>query len=338
VGEPRIGDPTDLNATVVPSVSVIIELENILLSEQSRTEQLLRVLDRQVAESDSAVEIIFGFNPDQVSGTDAQRFLSGRLESACSTGRVSVHLCPLPGHHYYEIKNAAARLAHGDILLFLDSDVIPEPDWFIALTGTMHDHPDISVLTSQVYIDPDDIVGKAFALGWFFPLRSDKKDLEKNSGQMLVSSLAMRRKFFLANPFPGLPEGVTRGACRLLHRELLSRNIAIWHQPRAAVSHPAPNGFRHVTIRGLATGRDYLVNEVPGNSTGPKAFARIWDKTMSELRRARRNIRMNGHRVGLRRPGKAVALGIIGYFYLLALLGGGLSLAFPQRSRMWWHV
>lgn len=41
------------------------------------------------------------------------------------------------GEHYYELKNRGARTAQGNIIAFLDSDVMPEPGWLQALVSAL---------------------------------------------------------------------------------------------------------------------------------------------------------------------------------------------------------
>jgi hypothetical protein len=54
-------------------------------------------------------------------------------------------------------------------------------------------------------------------------------------------------------------EGTSRGACRLLARRLTADGRGLFVNTAARVSHPAPNGLRHLLLRGLAQGRDNLL-------------------------------------------------------------------------------
>ena len=55
---------------------------------------------------------------------------------------------------------------------FLDSDVVPEPGWLDRLLDALAG-PGVEVVAGGTYVEPVGLVGKTFALTWFFPLRGD---------------------------------------------------------------------------------------------------------------------------------------------------------------------
>jgi Glycosyl transferase family 2 len=82
------------------------------------------------------------------------------------------------GCEYYELKTRAASLSKGDPVVFVDSDVIPEPEWLAELLACFDD-PVVEVACGSTFIDPESLSGKAFAL--FCSFRSVRY-AEKSAG------------------------------------------------------------------------------------------------------------------------------------------------------------
>ena len=84
---------------------------------------------------------------------------------------VHLEVFAAPGLGYYQLKNESVKRATGVILVFLDSDVIPEPDWLDQLLGAFTE-PDVQIVGGNSYIEAASVYSRAFALWWFFPLRA----------------------------------------------------------------------------------------------------------------------------------------------------------------------
>ncbi len=156
-----------------PSISIVIEWENVLLSEAYRALEMLKQLSTQLQDIHHAVEVLFLFNEEDIAAKTLQAIIDTHLTVHPSlANRVSVQLVPVVGLHYYDIKNAGVQQAKGDLVVFLDSDVIPEPHWLKALIEPFFNDASVQVIAGHTYLEPEGFLGRAFALGWFFPTKA----------------------------------------------------------------------------------------------------------------------------------------------------------------------
>jgi len=242
-------------------VSIVIEWENIQLAEADRCTAMLVELARQIdafpAASSAAVrdfEIIVIFDDQKITEADVREFVAACLPRP--PARADLRFIAGRGRGYYEQKNLGARSARGRFVVFLDSDVIPEPGWLARLLDSFAD-PRVEVVCGNCFLDTGDLVSKSLALAWFFPLRDGREVLVRQDS-FFANNVAFRRDVAAAYPFEPLAES-SRGACRLLARRLIADGRGLFVNTAARVSHPAPNGVRHLLLRGLAQGRDNLL-------------------------------------------------------------------------------
>ena len=219
-------------------------------------------------------ELLIVFDGLQTPAADIEKIL---LDHAGLTDQtLPFELLSNPGGGYYKNKDFGAQRAHGDLIIFLDSDVIPEPGWLEQILLPFDD-PAIRLVTGCAHIEPNGLIGKTFALTWFFPLRNDATLLTTVTS-FFANNLAMRRSLYDKYPFPDLP-GTSRGSCLILAETLADDNVALYKAPSARVRHPAPNGFKHFVFRGLAQGRDRLFRErefgSPWSASWPAAMTRL---------------------------------------------------------------
>ena len=113
------------------------------------------------------------------------------------------------GLDYYPLKNFGAGMASGDLLLFVDSDVLPDPGWLAHLVGSFA-RPDVAVVSGQTYVGAHGLVGRAFALGWSYELRDPSGGLVQGP-KFSGNNVAFRTDVFRRTGFPALG-GATRGA------------------------------------------------------------------------------------------------------------------------------
>jgi GT2 family glycosyltransferase len=233
-----------------------------------------------------------------------------------------------PGAGYYDLRNLGAARASGDILVFLDSDAIPDDGWLSGLLDPFDD-PAVLVAAGCAYIEPDSLYSRAFALAWFFPLREEPKPRTPADG-FFVNNVAFRRSTFLAHPFTPVP-GTSRGACVALARELRDAGITIWKTTAAQVSHPPPHGGRHFVVRALAQGRDRLARERGWRATAVGSLVRLVRHCGGSLRAILRG----RDRVGLSRAAVPGALAIAWTYYGLYFAGEvGTLLGVPAVRRV----
>jgi hypothetical protein len=318
-------------------LSIIVEWANIRLNGEERAARLLERLGRQwqdilardhpetlprevrpfLERFERRVEL-FLVSPTPVSGAldqDVRRRLPGTFDVAIQVAE---------GLEYYPLKNLGATLARGDILLFVDSDVVPDDGWLAHLLGSFA-RPDVHVVCGQTYIPPTDLVSRAFALSWIFGLPEPSAGLVKVD-RFYANNLAFRARVFRGTQFRPLGRR-TRGACSLLREDLDRLGIPVWENRAASVAHSRPSSLGHFLARALAQGRDQYLAHSDGRSLrglrGSLEFAA--GQFARGITRARRDWR----RVGLRRRDVPVALAVISSYHGIFVLGGLLTHASP---------
>lgn len=296
--------------------SLLVEWENLRWSEQPRCAAMLAALAAQLEGLAPAapagaqdLEVLVLHDPQHVRGPQVHAFVErsmGRVPA-----RVHLEVVAAPGCDYYEMKNAAVQRARGRHVVFLDSDVIPEPGWLATLLAALED-PRVEVVGGACSLATDGLVARSMALAWFFPLRTEHGALQPCTG-LFANNLALRREVALRYPFPVLA-GSSRGACRLLAQRLVDGGRGLFRHTAARVEHPAPHGLRHLLRRALAQGRDsLLLDRATGGGSLRASLARpgrAWARTVKRVLRHRRRVGLRLHAV----PG-ALAIGL-GYHAL----------------------
>ncbi len=294
-------------------ISVVLEWDNTLFAAESRSIAMLRELGLQVSAYDAPVELLFCFDSDTITIDAFSTLLAEHLPAHLSWRPI-----PAPSAHYYTLKNIGASHASGDIIVFLDSDVIPKPGWLRSILAPFAD-PAVQVVSGLSMIDATDLYSRSFALFWFFHFpSSDTRTYPVES--VLVNNIAFRRDLLLTHPFQEIA-GASRGACVALSRRLIHEGVTIWRSDAARVAHPAPNGIDHFLKRALAQGRDHLILS--------RCFDTFWRTTIlgSIARfgyyqlRSWRNILVHHAHVGLQPLAIPAAVAIASTYYGLFFTG-----------------
>jgi hypothetical protein len=210
--------------------------------------------------------------------------------------------------------------------LFLDCDVIPEPDWLRCLLGSFCD-PRVSVVGGGTYVALDDLLGKAFALFWFFPLRDEANELAATDS-FFANNVAFRREVFERLPFPD--SFVYRGRCCLLAAELRNRGVRIFRHRGARVSHPPPKGIVHFVLRALCEGHDEIVL---GRSRPGGSARLVFQSFLARILRLPWAVLGRHERVQLGVFGALAGLGLGYAYHSLKLLGGFVAWIHPRGFR-----
>lgn len=279
------------------SISLIIEWENVQLSEADRAARMLRSVSRQINALCSVaqhrplriqpsyageieegsiltetsnllpftpqkearkIEVIVTFNPEVLRYEDVDQIITTGLNEAREN--ISLRLIEVRGEHYYQMKNIGARNSSGEMLVFLDSDVIPCDNWLEDLLTTFDENPDVKFVGGSTYIDPVDLYSKAFALFWFFPLPPRKIETVVTS-HFFANNFACYREVLERTPFPKDPKRF-RTQCQSLIAALREVGIDVYRNTKCTVSHPPPNGFLHFINRSICQGSDrYWLNK-----------------------------------------------------------------------------
>jgi hypothetical protein len=271
-----------------PRATIVIEWENIQLAEESRCYTMLSILSKQIDElhdcsmkngAPDTFDVLVLYDNEKCDGEAIRNSILPHFRMDRSYCKLRMHTAP--GRTYYEQKNLGAREAASDIVVYVDSDVIPEEGWLAAILSPFAD-PNVKVCCGNSFLSASGPYSKAFAAFWFFPLKSNRVIFEQRR-TFFANNVAFRRDVLLEYPFEAV-SGTTRGSCIALGRRLRKAGIPIYHHSAAQVSHPAPFGWSHFITRALAQGRDHVVTRrALGKSflaTFPKAcllpFRAIW--------------------------------------------------------------
>jgi len=318
--------------------TVIIEWENAILSGDDRGCLMLNTVLGQITDLDLETEILILVDPEAVDVNDLQRSVEPILSKGREAG-IAWRIETAEGLHYYELKNEGANRASGDLLLFLDSDVIPDADWLRLLHTELATDFDRIAVGGVSYVDTDSLIGRAFAAGWFFPVRPRIRRIVDPAAFIFANNLLVRRTEFLANPFPMLPDGATRGSCQrwLADRHLDGSQVALAHA--ATVSHPPPaTTIGHLAVRALAEGRDHVADA--RRRDRPR-----WSMIGSSLRHAGRRIRQTArvamrqrHDIGASAMELPPIMMIMTAYYGMFLVGAACTVVSPRSAARLWRI
>jgi hypothetical protein len=217
---------------------------------------------------------------------------------------VDVRVIAAPGADYYELKNAGVRAAVGELVVFLDCDVVPEAGWLGEMLAPLD--------------DPGVDGNKAMALASFFEARTEAGGVVPTD-RFFANALAVRRETALTFPFPRVA-GASRGSCVVLARELADAGVTVICNQSARAEHPVPTGVRRAVRRALIHGRDAAVlaeREV----RGPRILTTSGQRARTIVQRGLRERQS----FGLSAAAAPVAIAIALAYY--AVVGAGAALA-----------
>jgi hypothetical protein len=301
-------------------VSIVIEWETVLEGKVSRGAACLASVREQVAQMASC-ETVVCFDPAEATEASV-RFALG----AEWPGTLIVE--PVPSHlDYYQKKNHGFALTRGEIVVFLDSDLVPERDWLRSLVDAFEDYR-VSLVVGRTHLDTSTLYERAVAMFWIFDAR-DQAPL-RPTRRLVSNNVAVRRALFTHFPFPDRP--TFRGQCSELASILTARRITMYEQPAARASHPAPEGARRFLSRAWHAGRDHVFYDALDGIAGAGQVIRNW---RTDLRHVRERIAVRAPLIGARAADVAAAflLGLV--YYTVKLAGAAASVSrVPRQSAL----
>jgi hypothetical protein len=244
-----------MNVKRLATPSIVLEWETVEDGGIERAILGLRQINYQIAELQDRLqdpaEVIVCYE-QQVTTPEQLRTVFDR---AAGTGGWScpVHFIPVPsGTHYYEKKNIGARASINEIIVFFDTDLVPDPGWLCNLLTGFHDWS-LSVLLGATHLDHVSSYEMAVALFWIFSPATHGRGIQPLS-RYSSNNLAFRRRLFLKFPFP--THATYRGQCGELGKTLQDVGITILEHTDARATHPPPLGVRGFIHRAWAAGQD----------------------------------------------------------------------------------
>ncbi len=295
--------------------AIILEWDNPVFDNAgSLQREVLQALAPQIRSQARTGEVLIVFDDRAIAEAGLADLVRQELSD------VAVRLIRASGHRYYQQKNRGVRESQARIVVFLDSDVVPEPGWLNGLLEAL-DMPEVQVAAGTTYLRMEGLYGRIMAMIWIFPLRSEESEV-KRAHNFFANNLALRRDAAIRNPFPELHDSY-RGSLREMRRGLEDNSGGIWVVPAARTMHPPPERGSFIR-RAVHHGADIYLTERRRRGSGG-----LGTSVGAGIRLARRGTRSAGRclkewrRVGLRPYQLPLALCVnaayVGLMYLGAL-------------------
>jgi hypothetical protein len=292
---------------MLPAPSIIVEWETGQEGHGGRAAACLAEINRQMWEARTAFaappELILVFDPRQAAPGSVEAAAAEAAAGRGWPGRFELVEAP-PGCDYYGKKNLGFRRSRGDVALFADSDLAPEPGWLRALVEPLAD-PARSVVVGRTHFETDTLYERAMALFWIFDERLDQHWV-RPTRRLVSNNIAFRRALFAALPFPDRP--TYRGQCS----ELGATLAGLYEATAARAAHPAPAGLRAFAARAFHAGRDACAYRAMEGPVGLGDWLAEWRRDLSSVRR-RIGKRSPALRAGAASRAAAALLGTLYY-------------------------
>jgi len=323
--------PSDLSCTV------IVEWENAHHTDARRTAQMLHALAEQMRQamlcSTRAFELLVAFDPSDtppasVQAAVAQAFGGPAGQTGVETG-IQQRLLPAHGSSYYTLKNLAAAQARGDLLVFVDCDVVPQPGWLLQLLMPF-ERPEVGVSQGVTIVQPHSLLSAGLALAWLFPLQRAQGGLSEDH-RVVANNIAFRRHVFLTCPYPALP--TWRGQCTAQRQQMLAQGVTVVWSEAAHALHPFPKGLWGTVERAFLNGHDHATRHALASGKTADWRASYW-RFVSLQRRARQRRALMQDELGLdTTPARAVCAAVATFYWGCALFSECMLHLWPQRWR-----
>jgi hypothetical protein len=267
----------------VRSVAVILEWETALECGGSRGTAVLQALSPQFnalcRDGRVSAQTVVCFDRHETDEATIRRSIDAALAGDAWPGALLVVSSP-DRLDYYQKKNFGFGYTAAEIVIFLDSDVIPEPEWLGAMLDAFDD-PRKAVVMGRTHMDTDTRFARAVALSWIFNARSEAPP--RRASSLISNNIAFRRQLFARMPFPDRP--TYRGQCTELGRKLMRAGVAMYELPSARGAHPAHSGLGAMIAKAVHAGRDlHYYDRINGTASGIKAI-RQWRHDLANVGR-----------------------------------------------------
>jgi len=312
----------------LPSISIIIEWDNALQTDSARVECMLTALRKQLIELEEKLaaipELLIVFDRKQVMERDLKAFIISILGEDFNAA--VLRYVSGDDLQYYQLKNLGAEKSSNELLVFLDSDVVPTSEWLVNLLLPFAIR-EIHVVAGQCNFDQHSILDKTFAMFWYFPLPNDSEELIRIN-ILYANNFAIYKSLFESIRFPDAE--YFRGQCVEFSENLRRRGETIHLSNRACVKHPAPSGSGYFLRRALCEGHDYeLKDQKFFHSSVPSRTYTKWYYGKS-LKLAFRSIRRKYRDVGLGPGGAALAMMIASCYLTIVATGKLVTRYWPD--------
>ncbi len=174
------------------------------------------------------------------------------IRDICERWGANWVLAPTPGLTH--ARNVGARLAQGEIIVYIDDDAVPEADWLELLVEDFRD-PEIAAVTGRVHymkaqgdsraISDEEASAGVVRMRRVFDQKTPRWfALACFGGIGDGGNMAFRRRLITSvQPFDerlGRGRALDSGDEHVLFASLLTKGYRIAHNPSASVRHPSP--------------------------------------------------------------------------------------------------
>lgn len=315
----------------LPAPAIIMEWGNALAYGVNRAERGLSELFCQLRQCAGAMdelpELIITFDPTRVAQDAIFKSLSANGGPSEWPMRVTLHPVS-PAASYAGYHNEGFSRTSRDIVLFFDSDVIPEPGWLRQMLLPFL-NPVICVVSGNTYIDRDGLYARAFALFWYFPPRCREEGL-RPTNYFFPNNVAFRRDIFARFPFP---EGAYfRGKAYEHARAMWQAGVPVLQQMAARGAHPPPIGVGYFARYALCRGHDIAVLESELGYPPPLVnFIKNLRRAMTRIKRRRQELDADWGTV-------TVSAALAALYYCLVLAGQLLGRTYPKLVQRYFPI
>ena len=315
----------------LPSFSVVVEWDNARSADAACVQSMLTSLLEEIHslrnQESEKPEVLIVYDSKVTTHGSIQTIVDACLGSSAAFADVQV--IGTEGLRYYEMKNTGAKRAKGGIVVFVDSDVIPEPGWLEALLIPFQ-RPEVSVVGGRTHGRQNTLYEKAFALFWFAEPRLETGYL-RPAPFLHANNMAIRRALFLKYRFPRMP--LFRGQCYALCQSLKQDDVTIFLHEGARVSHPAPGGLSGFVCNAFRQGHDEVIKAKTADSHGSDDFQNRFIVLHRALPNTVRRIWVRRNEVGIGVAGALVVTGIAAAYLVVIAIGRLLALLDPRLVR-----
>ena len=187
-------------------------------------------------------------------------------ETRAVASRPGVQVLSGPGRGPAAARNAGARRARGELLVFLDADTVPEPGWLAEILAPLS-APEVVAVKGRYRTCQRSLIARFAQLE--FEWKYDRLARAARVDFVDTGNAAYRRRALLEAG--GFDEGFTSSEDVELAFRLAQRGARLAFNPRAAVFH------RHADRLG-----DYLVKKVRQAATRAQVYGRYPEKSMGD--------------------------------------------------------
>jgi hypothetical protein len=314
------------------SFAFVVELENAQLSGLERAGQMLKVLQEQAIahrpQPSRPPQIVILYDKHETDSRMVEQIVAESLD--LNAWDVAINIVGTDKLKYYELKNYGVSLTDRDIVLFIDSDTIPEPGWLTGLLSAI-DEPNRSVVCGNTYVASETFLGRASNLFWIFETRSESDDL-REIDYLYANNVAFKRSVLERYPFPDLES--FRGQCHVLSEQLRRDGVTIYRHDGSRLAHPPPGGIAHFLKRAIWQGHDEVtIGRIRAAGTRQVSLAGSFDRFKDRVRMMLDRTARHRRDIGLSWPGAVGAVAIGGVYCVFQLFGEVVTYASPKFVR-----